>query len=259
MSINQTQLLIPRDEAFLLNLVLQRTQYLIETGNSQAISNWTQTGDTQLILGLIQDDTWRIGFLNNTIKSANDDAQSIISSLPNSPHGGVITSIGPGNGIVELILSYHLKPSALVLIDIEETPGRHHHGFSEKGAGYASLQSTSSFITSNLLQMNPGEKLIPTIVQVNPKKQILPKIESDLCISLLSAGFHYPISEYARYLSQTMSTGSCLIFDARDPVQSLSELSTSGIEYSMQKPLCISSKFTRLNLKKGNSKTQSKD
>ena len=77
-----------------------------------------------------------------------------------------IASIGCGNCVVELFVARSLKPKIIYLIDIETTPGKHHHGVSNTGAGYNSLESAAKFLSTNL-------EYNPVIVQINPSKQRL--------------------------------------------------------------------------------------
>ena len=93
---------IPNNEKFLVDLVLQRTQYLISSGYGNLVSEWTKTGSTDGIKKLLKNDDWRTSFLNNCVESSQTDMQmieGIASSLPKNP---VIASIGPGNCFVEL-------------------------------------------------------------------------------------------------------------------------------------------------------------
>ena len=103
----------------------------------------------------------------------------------------------------------------LILVDFEQTPDLHHHGWKKSGAGYASLISTVKFIGSNMKQINNYKH--PSICIVNLLIEHLPEVEIDLYFSLLSAGFHYPIDEYMVFFKSTLGNNgpSHLTFDAR--------------------------------------------
>lgn len=64
---------------------------------------------------------------------------------------------------MKLFAARTLKPRIIYLIDIEMTPGKHHHGISDTGAGYNSLESATKFPSTNL-------EYNPVIVQINPSK-----------------------------------------------------------------------------------------
>jgi hypothetical protein len=52
----------------------------------------------------------------------------------------------------------------------------------------------------------------------NPRHDPLPAGPFDLVVSLLSAGFHYPISEYSEFALRTLKPGGALVFDCRKNV-----------------------------------------
>ena len=241
------QIVIPRDKRFLLDLILQRTGYLIESGNGKALNEWTETGSTLLLENLIDDDVWRKNFLSYILDSASEDAESLASALHSNSKSNVICSIGPGNGIVELLLIQILQPKMLILIDIEQTPTAHHHGWEKSGAGYASLISTVKFIRSNMKQMNLYKH--PSICIVNPLIEHLPEVEIDLCFSLLSAGFHYPIDEYMAFFKSTLGNNgpSHLIYDARSIDENRKKIHSLHEQVQELNPLLKHPKFSRLH------------
>ena len=154
---------------------MQRTGYLIETGNGKALNEWIESGSTLLLENLIDDDAWRENFLTYILDSSSSDAESLAGALHSNSRSNVICSIGPGNGIVELFLIQILQPKMLILIDIEQTPNSHHHGWEKSGAGYASLISTVKFIRRNMKQINNYKH--PSICIVNLLIEHLPEVE----------------------------------------------------------------------------------
>jgi len=204
------KLVIPTDRGFLINLMLQRTGYLIEQGLGSIISDWTSSGDVSGFSKLIKNTKFIRSFIKYTLQTAEKDAGGILNST--IKHGGQnaesIASIGCGNGFVELYLAKFLKPKILYLIDIEETPGKHHHGINIEGAGYSNLTQTKKFLEANL--EHP-----PIIVLINPQKYLLPAIKAQLIISILSAGFHYPINSYNKFIMNSLDSNGILIFDQR--------------------------------------------
>ena len=237
---------ILNNEKFLVDLVLQRTNYLVSSGYGHLVAEWTKTGSTNGIKQLLLDHKWKSEFLNQCIKSSQEDASLIISSLSDLPKNPVIASIGPGNCFVELLISRQLNPSQLILIDIEDTKN-HHHGYHSEGAGYCSLDKSYEFLKTNLIEYCQSKNLkCPSILLCNPKTDFLPQLGFDLCISLLSAGFHYPIGEYTQYFSKNWKVNGKLIFDARNPSQSCSEINNLPFSVISHEPLIKTNKLSRV-------------
>jgi hypothetical protein len=118
-----------------------------------------------------------------------------------------MADIGCGHAFIDLMFSRHFDCD-VTLIDIEHTDS-HQHDFNDTGSGYASLSQATAFLTSNGVPMK-------SIHTVNPQKTELPDGPFDLMISLLSAGFHYPIDEYAAYARSQLRPGGILVFDRRN-------------------------------------------
>ena len=60
---------------------MQRTGYLIESGNGRAIKEWTESGSTLLLENLIDDDAWRENFIEYVLDTSSSDAESLAGSL----------------------------------------------------------------------------------------------------------------------------------------------------------------------------------
>jgi len=143
---------LTQKERFIINLMLQRTNYLTQNGYSSAIADWSDTGSIKGLCDLLENKTFIKKFEQFVFSEAKSEAKGIQRNLRKI---GIIeinalASIGPGNGIVELFLSRMMKVNALYLIDIETTPDRHYHGTSNLGAGYCNLGDTKSFLQSKL-------------------------------------------------------------------------------------------------------------
>ncbi len=214
---------LPAATDFWINLILQRTSYLLTSceGN-EAFQAWCKDGDTTGLIKICENSEWRRKFANFILQSAKKETNQILDHLKHTEKRvSSLCSIGPGNGFIELYLCKAIKPKSLILIDIEETPGKHHHAFHQEGAGYCSLDSTKDFIIKNLIaNRSDASELMPTITCCNPQKSHLPNFASDLTISLLSAGFHYPIESYYQFLKDSVCAekNSQLIFDQRNAV-----------------------------------------
>ena len=197
------------DVEFIVDLMLQRTDFLIKEGHGSAITHWTETGDIDPLRSLAGDNEFTTQFVRYTLDAIEADANKIAKVVTRlKPKIESVASIGCGNGIAEMHLIKLLSPKVIYLIDIETTPDRHYHGVASEGSGYCSLSRTVNFLEENLSKP-------PIIVPINPTKQNLPLLRLDMIISLLSAGFHYPISSYSDFISGSLANRGLLIFDQR--------------------------------------------
>jgi hypothetical protein len=174
----------PQNDAFFSNLVLQRTQEFSRIGGGAALQEWFDTGEQAAICDFLNREDNRHKYLALVEQSYQNEAASLVRTLSHQ-NVSKVASIGCGNGFLELLLLHQLPIEHLILIDIEESPGNHSHGFQKSGAGYTSLCHTRTFMESN--GVDPDR-----ITTCNPTIQALPKSKIDCVISLLSMGFHYP-------------------------------------------------------------------
>ena len=106
--------------------------------------------------------------------------------------------IGCGHGLI-IPYFYKLYECQIHLVDIETTKAKHHY-FNATGAGYGSLEKSKAYLGSNGV---PASRVQLT----NPQKTQLQDRDLDLIISLISAGFHYPIDEYAKFALESLRPG----------------------------------------------------
>ena len=197
----------PDDLTFYRNLLLQRTNILFDTGGASAFRRWAESGDaSQIDAGFFDEDVRR-----RVVMQAEAEYDREASQLIDFVAGRALrdlVSIGPGNAILETILVSRLSTLQTVsLIDIENT-GSHHHGYAEKGAGYASLSASRDFMINNGVS--------PSVVRVcNPVTQALPTDSFDFLISILSMGFHYPCDSYVEYIVAKCRIGGIVVIDLR--------------------------------------------
>ena len=196
----------PNDTSFIDDLILQRTTPFIRLGGGQALTQWFATGNKPQLSGFLSHHGLVDAYLNETLNEVSNDVDALIHLLPASTFARVV-SIGPGNGLVELLLYQRKVFSSLLLIDIERSD-IHKHGYAQQGSGYASLQHTRQFLIENGV---PAE----AVVTCNPRTQALPLFEFDLLYSLLSMGFHYPCDDYATFIRECVAPEGRVIFDKR--------------------------------------------
>jgi hypothetical protein len=202
---------LPADLGFIDNLILQRTGPFIELGGSAALSHWFQTGQkSQLSMHLTRNNLLS-AYLQKLLALVELEIDEFCKFTRGHSFKHLV-SIGPGNGLFELLLYKRTPFEKLLLVDIEETPSLHQHGYSAQGSGYASLAATSEFLTQNGI---PRESLF----LCNPSKSALPTFPHDLLISVLSMGFHYPCVAYAEFILANLTESGLAVFDQRKGVR----------------------------------------
>ena len=129
-----------------------------------------------------------------------------------------IADIGSGYAFVDLMIHRAFKCD-LLLIDIEETDSIH-FGYKDNGAGYSDLNTAREFLVAN----GVADDKITTI---NPKHQDLSAAgDVDVALSLISCGFHYPVSTYNAFYEAQVK--KAIMLDLRRGRTGLEELLPHG-------------------------------
>ena len=226
---------IPNDREFISNLILQKTGYFLDLGGAEAFQKWNAYGDKAGLVEFLEVTGKLDLYLELVIEELTVEFNQLRAYIPKKNFEKIV-SIGPGNGLFELLLVQEGLTSEILLIDIEHTD-YHYHGYNEKGSGYANLNATEVFIKSNI-------NTDVTIICCNPNKQRIPDFEFTLLISLLSMGFHYPCLEYSDFIVNNSALSATIIFDKRNNVfdEGYNQLEKNfGIIHEFQSP-----KSTRL-------------
>jgi len=130
--------------------------------------------------------------------------------LPTNAHA--ILDIGCGIGGIDVLLNEHYKNTtpSIYLLDKTEMPKKVYYGLEERGCFYNSFEVVKDFLTKN------GVKCKQIFTQeANKKNTIDFNATFDLIISLISWGFHYPVSTYLDQVYDKLSPGGVLIIDVR--------------------------------------------
>lgn len=123
-----------------------------------------------------------------------------------------ILDIGCGIGGIDVLLNNHYKNTTplIYLLDKTEMPKKVYYGLEGKGCFYNSFEVVKDFLTKN------GIRDTQIFVQeANEKNTIDFNTTFDLVISLISWGFHYPVSVYLDQVYEKLSPGGVLIIDVR--------------------------------------------
>jgi hypothetical protein len=186
------------------DIALQRTNTLIDLpliGNP-GFSLWGRGMPALLYLEAM---VRRKSILRQAVASIEQDYLELRSFLGDVTIQHMV-DIGCGHAVIDVFF-YRDYGATISLVDIERT-SEQHHDFRSTGAGYTSLLAARRLLVANGV---PDEAVSTT----NPRRGSMPDAPADLIISLLSAGFHYPISEYLPFARNCLRPGGTLIFDAR--------------------------------------------
>ena len=227
------------NEKFLINLVLQRTEPLGILNYKYATAKWKKEGDLSEIKKLIKDKVFLKNYLSLLVENLKKEIDEF-DTFNFSENINNLVSIGPGNGLLEILLikKYIIKKILLIDIEISET---HDYGFKEKSSGYADLAQTKKFFINN--QIN-GE----SISLCNPNLGAVPNFSFDMLISTYSMGFHYPCNSYFEFIINNSNKGSIIILDIK---RGVSDKGLEMIKESFELVSTISYKISdRIKLKK---------
>lgn len=142
-------------------------------------------------------------------KDMNFEYSTIKNYLPKDAKN--VLDIGCGvAGIDAILFTHYYKNLDVYLLDKSAVNHKVFYSFENMGAFYNSLS-----IAHDLLLLNgvPMEKIYTQ--EVTNDNKINFQNSFDLVISLISWGFHYPISTYLDQVYSKMQTGGVLIVDVR--------------------------------------------
>jgi len=123
-----------------------------------------------------------------------------------------ILDIGCGVAGIDVFLNRHYETShpEFFLIDRSETAARVYYDFKQSGAFYNSLDVAVDLMSSNGV---PLERI--HVQEADQGRVMFPAPSYDLIISLISWGFHYPVSAYLDAVRERLSRDGVLILDIR--------------------------------------------
>ena len=153
---------------------------------------------------------------------------SIVKFLPKSC--STILDIGCGLAGIDIFLHRHYQDNSPVfyLLDKTYTEKNVYYGFKSKGAFYNSLKIAQKMLINNGLSLQNIQTL-----EANENNEINIDGKIDLIISLISWGFHYPVSIYLNRVYNILNNGGSIILDMRK--------GTDGIEI-------LKNKFTKIEI-----------
>jgi len=202
-------------------ILYQRTGYLALL-NNRVISKLLSLGPNIFYRSLIN---FSSRIHKTRIKHAYSDEmeseyQALKPWLPDK--AGTILDIGCGVGGIDVLLYQHYQSDQdikFLMLDKTGLNPRIYYGFKSEGSFYNSLG-----ITQLLLEENGISRKNIQLIEATPDFQIPVAFQADLIISLISWGFHYPVSTYLHPVYDHMTSGAYLILDIRKGTDGENEL-----------------------------------
>ncbi len=254
MSNNQWQVLVPKEAT--KYVIFQRTQYLFFRRNSivQKIVKLLPKRIAYSLESLFSNFNLIVSieafFTHKTVEKMlsnemNAEYESMKNYLPKNVHS--ILDIGCGVGGIDVLLFKHyqnLNPK-IYLLDKTEMPSKVYYSFKPKGCYYNSLPLSRKLLEQNKV---PKDKIFTEEARDN---HIDFDAKFDLVISLISWGFHYPVSTYLDQVYDKLNAGGALIIDVRK-VHGSNGLNEIKQKFGNYKIIYESSKNTRIVAMKNN-------
>jgi hypothetical protein len=196
------------------DIALQRTKHLKRWPLLGCISYkaWVRGNHRPLQMEAVRR---RDSILHGAMADIEAEFRGVTDYLAERPIRRMV-DIGCGHALIDLLF-WRKYGCHVHLVDIERTDATH-HDYRNTGAGYASLESARKFLTVNGV---PADAITTT----NPQRETLHDSDVDLILSMISAGFHYPISTYTDFALNSLRSGGVLMFDARDGTGQETQLS----------------------------------
>ncbi len=142
-------------------------------------------------------------------KDMESEFELIKQHLPQT--AGSILDIGCGMACVDVFISKYYKNNIKIfLLDKTQVDNIVYYNYEQRGSFYNSLQLSKKILESN----GVGADMIQT-QEATEKNEILFKDNFDIVISLISWGFHYPLSTYLENVYNKLNKHGILIVDIR--------------------------------------------
>jgi hypothetical protein len=131
-----------------------------------------------------------------------------------------ILDIGSGVAGIDVLISKHYKNKiSIFLIDKTQVDDKIYYKFNKKGAFYNSLNVSKMILNINGVPLN---KIY--LQEATKKNEINFRKKFDIVISLISWGFHYPVSTYLDKVYTNLNKNGTLILDIRKNTHGMEEI-----------------------------------
>lgn len=180
--------------------------------------------------------------LRNVVKQAfsEDITQEYNKIKPYLPPSATsILDIGCGVAGIDIFVSRHYENKAdIVLLDKSIIDKKLYYGYEAKGCFYNSL-----LVAKNLLVDNGVDPKKIHLLEPTGDNKIEWEGTFDIIISLLSWGFHYPVSTYLNQVYENLSRKGIAILDVRKNTGGKEEIE---YKFGNSQVICSGLKFIRI-------------
>ncbi len=147
--------------------------------------------------------------------------------------------IGCGIAGIDVFISKHYNGQPhIFLLDKSQLDNSIYYSFNNKGAFYNSLE-----IAGEVLSHNKVDVELVTLIEATEDNDLNVPVKLDLVISLISWGYHYPVSVYIEKVCEALSADGVLILDIRNSSNGLAELENY---FSSVKEIHRTEKYSRV-------------
>jgi SAM-dependent methyltransferase len=133
-----------------------------------------------------------------------------------------VLDIGCGLAGIDHFVDRHYKGSATIhLLDKNGVSDQVYYLFHDQAAYYCSLEMARTFLVFN------GVSADRVVLHDVAKKGFPRRVQFDLMLSLISWGFHYPVSAYLKHVRRWLAPSGVVILDIRKGTGGETELAKS--------------------------------
>lgn len=210
-----------------INFILQRSEILWDIKRGGKVIRAWMAGDA----GPIEDQADRLGseLARRAAAVIHAEYKAMKPTLARLPLGRV-ADIGCGYGFLDLFIARDFG-SELLLIDLEQNEHRH-FGYKGEGAAYSALGVARRMLEANGVPAGAIRCLNPRAEDVCDAGPV------DLALSILSCGFHYPVTSYLPFFRKNIAQGGHILLDLREgsAAAQLGELAPLGQVEQLDSP-----------------------